>query len=233
MSLGAFAQGYDALPAPEQAQLEDAIRRLLADGFVWRDDVASRRAYAMLLRHSELVSAYLRIAGWVLRHDEQISAFHVAHRDGLHRRRLDRNETIWLLLARLMAAEQHESPRVRQTLYPTVTVDELARRYLELFPGQVPRIKTSMEQGLHTLQTLKLIRAAEGGAIRMKHVDQVVELLPTLELIVPAGEIAALNERLRAFDRTAPHAGVEADAVTPSAAEQVDVGIAPDVGEAR
>jgi len=203
MLFGAFLEEYAGLLPSEQALFADAVRRLLADGFLWRENEDERRFYNALVRRQDLVAAYLSVAGWDLRYDERLCVFHVMHRDGMHRRHLTRDTTIWLLLLRMIYAEQQESAHLSRTRYPVVAVGEIARRYAEFFPGQAPRIKTSLETGLRTLQSLKVIRAADGGAARAKNPHQMIELLPTLEVIVPASEIAALDERLRAYQRNA------------------------------
>lgn len=112
MSLTNFAQAYAELTPNEQTQFADSVRRLLADGLIWREDETDRRVYNFLARRRELVAGYLQVAGWELRHHETIGVFQVVHRDGAHRRRLKRDETIWLLLLRLIDAELREMLRV-------------------------------------------------------------------------------------------------------------------------
>jgi len=202
MTLTAFAQEYAGLLTSEQALFGDAVRRLLANGYLWREDDDERRFYNVLLRRQDLVKAYLQVAGWDLRHDERLTIFQVIHRDGMHRRHLTRETTIWLLLLRMIYAEQQEAAHLSRTRYPVTTVGEIARRYAEMIPGQSPRIKTSLDMALRLLQSLKVCRAANGGIARVKNTEQVIELLPTLEVIVPASEIVQLAERLRSYDRT-------------------------------
>ncbi len=57
MSLATFANEYSQLGATEQGQFAEAVRRLLADGLVWREEEADRRVYAFLLRRRELAIA--------------------------------------------------------------------------------------------------------------------------------------------------------------------------------
>src|SRR5262245_32559299 len=195
MTLISFAQEYSQLSSTEQTQFAEAVRRLLADGLIWREDEEDRRANSFLLRRRELVADYLAVAGWELRHEERIGAFHVVHRDGAHRRRLSREATVWLLLLRLIYAEKHERLEVGLTRYPVVEVGEVARRYAEFFPGQNIRKRSSLSDALRSFQALKLVRAAGGEAIRTGGTEQLIELLPTLEIIVPSASIAALAER--------------------------------------
>jgi hypothetical protein len=203
MPLTTFTREYEELSPNEQAQFAEAVRRLLAEGIIWREEEGDRRVYNFLVRRRELVADYLQVAGWELRHDERVAVFHVVHREGAHRRRLSRDTTVWLLLLRLIYAEQRESLKVTLTRHPVATIAEVAARYAEFFPGKAVRKKTSLEEALRTLQHLKLIRPAGGaGVLHASNSEQMIELLPTLEIVVPAGEISAVAARLREYERT-------------------------------
>ena len=196
MALATFAQAYSELAPGEQAQFAEAVRRLLADGLIWREDESDRRIYTFLARRRDLIQDYLQVAGWDLRQNELLGIFQVAHRDGAHRRRLNRDATIWLLLLRLMYAESREKMVVMATRYPVVTMSEVVQRYAEFFPGQVVRKKTSLEDALRPLAALKLVRVRRASSS-----EPSIELLPTLEIVVPATDITALAERLAQYNR--------------------------------
>lgn len=210
MTLERFAQEYTALLPGEQTQFAEAVRRLLAYGFLWREDEHDRRLYTFIARRRELLVDYLRVAGWELRYHERQSIFQAVHLDGAHRYRLTRKTTEWLLFLRLLCAERREKLTADLTRYPVVSVAEVFQRYAEFFPGQRVREKTSLDDALRTLQGLKLIRAASGGSLRAANSDQLIELLPALEIVVPAQDIATLAERLRDY-QTATHDSFEAE----------------------
>lgn len=211
MTLARFAQEYDQLPPGEQTLFADAVRRLLSDGLIWRDDDGDRRIYNFLARRGDLVAEYLSVAGWDLKHHDRASIYHVVHREGAHRRHFNRKTTIWLLIVRLLYAEKREKPEAMLTRYPVVTVGDVVERYAAFFPNQRIREKTSLEEALRTLQSVKLIRSAAGGALRASDTDKPIELLPALEVVIPAGEIAALADRLREYQSAAPAEDLEGE----------------------
>jgi hypothetical protein len=196
--MSTFVEEYEALSPSDQAQFAEAVRTLMAEGLIWREDSGKRHVYSFLNRHTELVKDYLGIAGWQLLHHEQALIFQVVHRDGYHRRRLNLDTTIWLLLLRMLYAEQQESNMMRLTRYPAVTIEDVIRRYNEL-PHARKRKKTSLEDALRQLQQLNLIRSASGGSLRVSNTKQVIELLPTLEVIVPAGNAQKVADRLAEY----------------------------------
>jgi len=196
--MNTFADEYAALSPNEQAQFAEAVRVLLAEGLIWREDGGKRHVYSFLNRHTELVKGYLSMAGWQLLHHEHSQTFQVIHRDGYHRKRLSLDTTIWLLLLRTLYAEQQESMATRLTRYPAVTIGDIIQRYSEL-PHARKRKKSSLEEALRQLQQLTLIRAANGGSLRASHPEQVIELLPTLEVVVAAGSVQQVAEQLSEY----------------------------------
>jgi hypothetical protein len=129
MSLIAFVEEYNKLSPNEQAQFAEAVRRLLADGLIWREEESERRIYHFIARRAALARDYLGVAGWELRHDERLGVFQVAHSEGARRRRLNRDTTVWLLLLRMIYAEKRERLEIALTRYPVVTVGEIIQRY--------------------------------------------------------------------------------------------------------
>ncbi len=197
MSLSQFAQNYDLLSSLDQATFAEAVRRLMDEGLIWREEESDRRVYNFLARHHELVAEYLRVGGWELRQHEQVKVFQLIHGAGARRKRLDQNTTLWLLLLRLLYAERSERSEKKEgalTRYPVVTIDDITARWAQLFPGQPD--PPGLRGALPALQSLKLIRPAGGEVLRTGNPEQQIELLPTLEIIVPAGEIAALASHL-------------------------------------
>ena len=199
MTLLSCAEAYTALSPGEKAQFAEAVRRLLAEGLLWREEEADRSAYAFLIRRRDLVADYLQVAGWEVRFDERNGIFSVVHRDGAHRRRIDLETTHWLLLLRQLYAEQLEDLNVTLHRYPVVSIGEVIRRYQEFFPQRVVRKKTSLERALGELRSLKLIRAAGGSTLRANDGEQLIELLPALEVIVPASTIADVAVKLSEY----------------------------------
>ncbi|MCC7360110.1 MAG: DUF4194 domain-containing protein [Anaerolineales bacterium] len=198
-----FGSAYEALPPGEQALFAETMRRLFTDGFLWRDDEADRQPYNFLRRRGELVTAYLEVSGWNLRYDEPTRIYCLTHAEGAHRRHFNKKTTIWLLLLRLLYAEKREKPEASLTRQPVVTVGSLIERYAAFFPDQRVRERTSLDEALRALQAARLIRATSRSGLRAAEPDGQMELLPVLQVIIPAQEIAALAERLQAYGSSA------------------------------
>ncbi len=196
MELIDFAQDYGDLSNSEQALFQESVRRLLSEGIIWREETKDQRVYSFLQRHRDLIEAYLAVAGWEMHHNELLGIFRAQHRDGAHRRRLNRDTTVWLLVLRLLYAEKREAMQVITTPNPVVAMSDIILRYTSYFPGQAVRKKTSLQEALRALASMKLVRLH-----RMSSSDPSIELLPTLEEVAPANAIAEVAARLEQFAR--------------------------------
>lgn len=192
MTWSDFGAKLDALTASEQALFTETLRRLLANSWVWQEDLDDRRYYHFLRRYEDLARLYLQLGGWELYHAEGLRLFHVRQADGLHRRRLNKATTLWLLIVRLIYQEQREQVRSSATGWPLVKVSELYDRYFSYFSQRV-RVKGEFAEALRELRALRLIRALDGGVLRPDTPEKLIELLPALEIVLPADTLAELT----------------------------------------
>lgn len=180
---------YADLSSDEQSHFDNAIRHLLSEGLIWRDEENDRRAYNVLARNRELAAERLQADGWDMIHHDSLQAFQLVHRKGRHHRKLDRNTTFCLLVLRLLYCET-PSTFARN---PVVAVNDIARRCAAFLPEDK---NIDLAEALPVLQSLKLIRAAGGKTLRPADGEQLIELLPTLELAVPDSAIEQIHRQL-------------------------------------
>jgi len=189
---------YDDLSPDDQALFDSTVQKFLREGLIWRGLEEDRRAYNFLARHSELVADYLKIRHWSLTYHDPLQAFQLIDAKGERRRLMDRQTTLWLLSLRLIYAES-DSPS--ESL--VVAVKDIAAR-AAAFAGNGsgdPLRTDSLSDALLIFQRLKLIRPADGLTLRPTNGDSLIELLPTLELAVPADAIEQAHKKLSTSNR--------------------------------
>jgi hypothetical protein len=171
------------LAPDDQTHLTAALEQLLADGFVWLGHSPDRRAYHDLARWRDLAAAQLRAKGWELIQHDSLPAFQVLHKRGKHRLHFKREAALCLLLLRLLEAET-PAPL---TPHPVVTLAAIESRRADF------GLSFNLAEALPELAAHKLIRAAGGQTLRPTDPDQLLELLPTLRLVVPDSAIQTLG----------------------------------------
>ena len=181
----------------ERILFQDTLKRLMSEGFLVRDDESDRRFYAFALRRFQDLCAYLGFTGWELLHHERLHVIQLMRSDGSHRKRFSKDQTSWLLLLRLLYAEQKESMKLSLVRNPVVRVSEVFERYTRFFPGENLRKKTSLIDALRLFHGLKLLRPTDTKFFAVSDPETPLELLPTLEVAVPASKLQELEKRLR------------------------------------
>jgi hypothetical protein len=176
-----------AQPTPSPApDLAPALDQLIAEGLLWRGREADRRAYNTLSRWRDLAAPQMHARGWVLIHHEALQTFQAINRKGKNHRHLGRNTALCLFVLRLLRLE---TP-LGLTQYPIISLDTLARRCSDF------GLQVDLTLALPDLEALKLIRPAGNHALRPTQPEQLLELLPALELAVPASSIETLARQI-------------------------------------
>lgn len=198
MSLYSLAEAYEQLLPSEQGLFEAVIQRLLAEGFIWREDDRGTHLYDFLERHQTHIDGYLSLAGWEVRHHQQCRIFHLTHREGHNRHHFTLEQTRLLLLLRLIYAQQQEQHSTDSShllsRYPVATISDIFQMYIEIYgikPG-----KSDFQDGIQRLQRLKLVRIHWTGGQQKDMSEADLELLPVLEVIFPNETIAMLESRI-------------------------------------
>lgn len=162
--------------------LTPALDQLLATGLLWRGHDSDRRAYNTLMRWREAAAQQLHKQGWVLIHHDSLQTFQAVNRKGKHHRHLHRNTALCLLVLRLLRSETPAG----LTPYPVLALNTLLQRCADF------DIQPDLSIALPDLAALKLIRPVAGRTLRPTDPDQLIELLPPLEIAVPESAITQL-----------------------------------------
>lgn len=178
---------YDDLCPDDQALFDATVRKLLREGLIWRELEDDRRAYNFLARRQDLIADHLQTGGWSLLHHDSLQAFQLLDAKGAHRRQLSRETAIWLIILRLLYLESRSS---------VVAIRDIVKR-----GAQFSETLSGLAEALPVIYGLKLIRPADNLTLRPGNPESLVELLPSLELVVPADSIVQTHKKLSPSSR--------------------------------
>lgn len=109
----------------EQKELQTVINQLLSVNFIVKEK--DKSGYYMGKRHKEKLEQFFHFLGWDFVFDDRLEIILVTSPKGLHQRRLTREESIWLLVMRLIYQEKREGLSLSN--FPVVTLYEIKRKY--------------------------------------------------------------------------------------------------------
>ena len=175
------------------------VNLLLARTFLVRERVDLRdmslvidRDFRFLERYHSLLCGYLAVAGWDLNLDVHLGVAALSNRFGSNRYRLNKFETYFLLVLRLIYAEASEKLTLRRDV--TCSVRDLLEKMSLLNLLEKKLSDKSLGEGLSTLREFNLIDRLEG-----EWTDPETQLViyPSVLLAVNEAQIRQLYEKSR------------------------------------
>lgn len=115
----------DALGESDKQKMGAALNRLLANNFLVKE--RDRETYMFLRRNREAVKAFFRFLQWEFILDDRHEVVYVHGPDSAIRRAFNRDETIWMLILRLIYQEKRESLSLSE--FPIATLYEIRSKY--------------------------------------------------------------------------------------------------------
>lgn len=116
---------FTNLSDSEQNELQMVVNHLLSVNFIVKE--LDKSSYYTAKRHKEKLEQFFRFLGWKFVFDERLELVLVKSSKGQHQRRLTRDESVWLLILRLIYQEKREG--ISLASFPMVTLYEIKRKY--------------------------------------------------------------------------------------------------------
>lgn len=216
-----FFTDFPALDPRAQDHFRSVVTRLLAgDVIVPGSGIAPSAIWRFLERHQDLIEEYLRIGGWRLELDLTLRIARAVHLSGEHRVRLNKLESLVMLMLRLLYHERMEE--VRDELRCEVSVGELKERLIHEGKPAHHLSRRVLAGALVRLGRHSVVELPRGFAGEDR---EVMVVTPLIEKVLPPERIRQYHDRVREYMATERAGGVASDADSESAAdgEAVDV----------
>ncbi len=186
---------WKQMDAARRELLGNAIGRLLEQGILIKGPAASPDDdYRALDRFEHQARGYLRTIGWDLTIDRSLGVIQALNLNGRCRVRFDKEESIILCLLRLLFQERAGSVAWDDQIM--VSVGDLYESYNTHMGTRRPPGKQDLAAALRQFQRLKLVKLPRPFE---PEPDTVIELLPTIQMALPASAIDRVAARLREY----------------------------------
>ncbi|MBE3587074.1 MAG: DUF4194 domain-containing protein [Thermoanaerobacteraceae bacterium] len=193
---------FGHLSPAEQEEFTRVVNRLLSCTFITRKNEDNRRDYYFIERHEDLLRAYLKLGGWILEGDRAYGVYRVFSAFAYNRLRLKMEESIILLILRLIYEEKRRQINLTENIM--VTVREIQDKYAALKIRNRPVDKRTLRETMGLLKRFNIIKVLDGEvtdpdcrlevfptilfALRVEDIRQVYEKLDTYRLVRSRGE---------------------------------------------
>ena len=180
----------EALGESDKQKMAAALNRLLANNFLVKE--RDRETYMFLRRNREAAQAVFRFLQWDFILDERHEVVYVQGPDSAIRRSFSRDETIWLLILRLIYQEKRESLSLSE--YPMTTLFEIRTKY-DTF--RLPWINmTTLDRLVRLCTRCHLLDALDGD---VRSDDCRFRLFHSWIYFINMEEVKSLTERIERY----------------------------------
>ncbi len=187
-----FADLYEQLTDKEKQQFSDTVNLMLGKTHLVYEREEDRRHYRFVEKNMELFTAYLEMARWSLHLQKQYGVIQLYNMEERNRCNFTLQETIFLVILRLLYDEKRRDLRLTQQVI--VTAREIQEKYMAL---QIRRRLPSREDTQHILRLLSSFSLLDLKKGHWRDPEAVYLLYPSLLLVVNPGDLDTLVEWLR------------------------------------
>jgi len=199
-----FTALYDQLSDREKQQFSETVNLLLAKTYLVYERDSDRRHYRFVEKNLKLFTEYLEMARWSLHLQKDYMAIQLYNMEEHNRYNFSLQETIFLLILRLLYDEKRRDLRLTQQVL--VNGWEIQNKYMAL------QIKNRLPSREDTRRILKLFNTYSLLDLKKGHwrdPEAVYQLYPTLLLVINPGDLETLTEWVR--EQTELPAGYDND----------------------
>jgi hypothetical protein len=183
---------YQKLSENDRESFRIALHLLLTESFLIRSLESHARAYRFAAANTEIIDAYLELAGWSLRKDEHLGVISFQG-PASARLQLKKDESIFLLVLRLLYEEKagelviHGERTVRQE-----EVQDRLRTIADLSYKKTPFVSL-----LRRFQALRLIQVVGSE----EDPEATVILFPSIPFVLDGVSLDDIAERIDSYNR--------------------------------
>jgi hypothetical protein len=190
-----FFDDFPALDPRAQEQFRLSVTRLLAGDVIGPGSgIAPSASWRFVERHQDLIEEYLRIGGWRLELDPTMRIARAVHLTGEHRVRLNKLESLVMLMLRLIYHERMEE--VGDDLRCEVSVGELRERLIHEGKPAHQLSRRALAVALVRLARHSVVELPRGFAGEDR---EALVVTPLIEKVLPPERIRQYHDRVREY----------------------------------
>ncbi len=197
---------YEEMSQEEKNNLPRVLNKLLSSCYINKRSDNDRRDYYFIERNERGISEYLLMGGWELMSDENNHVYYVRNKFGYNHVNLTIDESLILLILRLLYEEKRRQLSLAQNV--VITMGELQERYMGLGFKDRPINKTSLRDAVSLLRRFNIIHNIDADIF-----DPECRLIiyPSILSAVRAEDIKTVYERITSYRKEGGETGEEAD----------------------
>lgn len=197
---------YRDLNSKQKEDFARIANKLLSVGFLTKKKEDNKKDYYFVENHRDVFENYFKIGGWELEIDDTNGVFHLINSLNMNRHRFKLNESIILLILRLIYHEKMQQLSLAENV--VATVDEIHERYGALKLQNRPIDKKTLKEAISLYKRFNLVEALDND-ITQGYARIVI--YPTILFAVKVDDIRKVYDKVKGYQAGEEDEDEEAD----------------------
>lgn len=150
---------FENMYQKDRDEFRRVCNKLMSICFITKQNESTKSEYYFILRHKEVFEHYLDVLGYVLEINEEYGVVQLINRENYNHVRLKLNESIILLILRILYDEKKRELSLTDVL---INVGDIQEKYLSMRIRAKQIDKTTMGNTLQLLKRYNLIEILDG-----------------------------------------------------------------------
>ncbi|MCQ2548492.1 MAG: DUF4194 domain-containing protein [Lachnospiraceae bacterium] len=150
---------FENMYQKDRDEFRRVCNKLMSICFITKQNESTKSEYYFILRHKEVFEHYLDVLGYVLEINEEYGVVQLVNRENYNHVRLKLNESIILLILRILYDEKKRELSLTDVL---INVGDIQEKYLSMRIRAKQIDKTTMGNTLQLLKRYNLIEILDG-----------------------------------------------------------------------
>lgn len=189
-----FEELYNALNTTQKNEFSRIANKLLSISFLTKKKEDNKKDYYFIQNHKELFSIFFEFINWELEIDDEFGVIHLFNRDNINRMNIKLNDSIILLILRLLFHEKMQELNLSNNVI--IRIAEIHERYKALNIRDKTIDKTALKNALQLFKRYNIIDPIDGDYVLG---DSRLIIYPTVLLAVKVDEINKVYEKIDTF----------------------------------
>lgn len=178
---------FTGLSETEREKVKTVINRLLAVNFLVKEK--DREAYMLIRRHFEEIKSFFQFLDWEIVLDDRHECVFVYAPERRFRQNLDKEQSIWLLIIRLVYQEKRQEISLSE--FPMTTIYEIKSKYDTFRFSWLNR--TTLERFIKWCTRMQLMEALDAD---MRSDDCRFRLFHTWQYVIEADQVQVMQDKI-------------------------------------
>lgn len=189
-----FQDLYDNLNSSQKTEFSRITNKLLSICFLTKKKEDNKKDYYFIESHKELFQSYFEFIDWEIEIDEEFGVIHLNNKQDTNRKNLKLNESIILLILRLLFQEKIQEISLANNVL--IRIEDIHDRYNALKIRDKAIDKTTMRNAIRLFKSYNLVDPLDSDYALG---DTRLIIYPSILLAIKVDEINKVYEKLESY----------------------------------